>query len=187
MAHDASNSKKLTDLLCRWLAKETRGLLGGVVGGLIGGLIAFTAINYTGRLATLSSSDAISIANTYIVYTTFVIAAVALLLTIAGLIFTQHFAVEKESHIAHAFSCVLDVVRTNDEKAVILVQQAMENPRVVEYVSEALQAKISQEVDALKASAGARARNARQEADALNSMFDDLSAAKNGPKEQRDE
>lgn len=185
MPVEESKPSALTDLLCRWLAKETRGLLGGLVGGLIGGLIAFAIINHTGRLATVSASDAISIANTYIVYTTFVIAAVALLLTIAGLIFTQHFAVEKEAHIAHAFSSVLDVVRANDEKAVILVQQAMENPRVVEYVSEALQAKIHQEVDAWKANAGARVRDARKEAEALDSMFDDLSAGKNGQKEQK--
>jgi len=62
---------------------------------------SFSAINYVGRIATVNATDAVSIANTYIVYTTFVIAAVALLLTVAGLIFTQHFAVEKEAHIAH--------------------------------------------------------------------------------------
>ncbi len=169
----------------RWLAKETRGFLGGFVGGLIGGLFAFSLINYTGRLATVAAADAVSIANTYIVYTTFVIAAVALLLTIAGLIFTQNFAVEKESHIAHAFSSVLEIVRTDDEKAVLLVQQAMENPRVVEYVSEALSDKISEELASWKAKAGARMRDATQEAEAVDAMFGDLSAGKNGLKEPK--
>lgn len=169
-------------MLSRWLAKETRGFIGGLAGGLIGGLLAFAAINYTGRLATVGVSDAVSIANTYIVYTTFVIAAVALLLTIAGLIFTQHFAIEKETHIAHAFSSMLDVVRADDEKAVMLVQHAMENPRVVEYVSEALSDKIHQEISAWKADADARARDANTDTNALNAMFSDLSAGKNGPK-----
>lgn len=80
---------------------------------------------------------------------------------------------------------MLEVVRTNDEKAVALVKQAMKNTRVVEYVSEALQAKIIQEIDAWKASAGARARDARQEADALDSFIDDLSIGKNGQKEPK--
>lgn len=181
----AEKSLPLKTALCRWLAKETRGFIGGLVGGLIGGLLAFSAINYSGRLATVTVADAVSIANTYIVYTTFVIAAVALLLTVAGLIFTQHFAIEKEAHIAHAFSSVLEVVRSDDEKAVKLVQQAMENPRVIEYVSEALSAKIQQEVESWKASAGARARDATQEADALGAMFSDLSASKNGPRDPK--
>jgi len=181
----SDKSLPLQTVLCRWLAKETRGFIGGLTGGLIGGLFSFSAINYVGRIATVSATDAVSIANTYIVYTTFVIAAVALLLTVAGLIFTQHFAVEKEAHIAHAFSSVLEVVRSDDEKAVKFVQQAMENPRVIEYVSEALAAKIQQEVAACKASAGARARDANQEADALGAMFSDLSASKNGGKDTK--
>jgi len=122
----SDKSLPLQTVLCRWLAKETRGFIGGLTGGLIGGLFSFSAINYVGRIATVNATDAVSIANTYIVYTTFVIAAVALLLTVAGLIFTQHFAVEKEAHIAHAFSSVLEVVRSDDEKAVKFVQQAME-------------------------------------------------------------
>lgn len=170
------------DGFLRWLAKETKGFVGGVVGGLIGGLVAFAIVNHFGRLAAVSSSDAVSIANTYIVYTTFVIASVALLLTIAGLIFTQHFAVEKEMHIAHAFSCVLELVRSDDEKAIELVKHAMENPGVVQHVSEALQVKLQQEIDARRSNAGARADAALNEKAALDSMLlnSDISFAKNG-------
>lgn len=166
----------------RWLSKETKGFVGGVVGGLIGGLIAFAIVNHFGRLAVVSTSDAVSIANTYIVYTTFVIASVALLLTIAGLIFTQHFAVEKEMHIAHAFSCVLELVRSDDEKAIELVSHAMENPGVVQHVSEALQTKLQQEIDARRANAGARVNAALDEKFALDSMSlnSDISSGKNG-------
>lgn len=180
----AEKPSSLWSTFSRWLAKETRGFIGGLVGGLIGGLLAFSAINYFGKLGTVTTADAVSIANTYIVYTTFVIAAVALLLTIAGLIFTQHFAVEKEAHVAHAFSSVLEVVRSNDEKAVMLVQQAMENPRVVEYVSEALSQKLQQEIASCRANAGERARSASQEAETIDSMFSDL-ASKNGSKDKK--
>ncbi|PUA16805.1 hypothetical protein [Glaciimonas sp. PCH181] len=184
MGQEHSNNSIFKSILCKWLAKETRGFLGGLVGGLIGGLIAFAVVNHFGKSAgTISGSDAVSIANTYIVYTTFVIAAVAMLLTVAGLIFTQHFTVEKEAHIAHAFSCLLDIVRTDDEKAIMLIGKAMENPNVVQFVSDSLQVKILEEIQARKANADARAADAMNEAGAAESLSFNLLAstpAKNG-------
>lgn len=154
----------------------SRVLVSGLVGGAIGGLLAFATINYLSTTSAVGATDAVAIANTYIVYTTFVIAAVALLLTIAGLMFTQHFAIEKEAHIANAFSSLIEEMRTNDEKAVRVVQNAMENPRVVEYVSEALRDKIKQEIQARKSTVGQKAKDAKLDSEALDSFAKDLDA-----------
>ncbi|MFB9245228.1 hypothetical protein IV454_03890 [Massilia antarctica] len=170
-------------MFCRWLAKETRGFVGGAVGGLIGGLLAFLSINYFSRLGTVSGTDAVSIANTYIVYTTFVIAAVALLLTVAGLIFTQHFAIEKEAHMEHAFSAVLTLVQSDDGKAQKMIQHIMDNPAVIDYLSEALSQKIDQELASRRANADATSRDAAQQVKDIDLLSSDLSTNKHGPKD----
>ena len=167
---------KITQACLRWLAKDTRGFIGGVVGGLVGGLIGFAIFCIVGKNSITSGSDAIAVANTYIVYTTFVIAAVALLLTVAGLIFTQHFAIEKERHMANAFTSLLDIVRKEDEKAVNLVRTIMENPEVVEHVSGILQSKIVQELKLLRGRENARAQDAKQTCDDVDAFINDLEA-----------
>ena len=177
------NSSPATTRLSRWLATETRGFVGGLVGGSIGGLIAFLSINYFSRLAVVAGPDAVSIANTYIVYTTFVIAAVALLLTIAGLIFTQHLAVQKEAHMAEAFSAFLTLVRSDNEKAGKLIEQIMDNPAVIDRLSELLSGKIEQEIAVWKAGADAKLLDAAQHAAAVNSLSKDLSESKSNPKD----
>ena len=122
MAHQNSH---LNTLFARWLAKETRGLLGGLAGGVIGGVVAFTLINRFSATSLASGLDAISIANTYIVYSTLMIAAVAVFLTMAGLIFTQHFAMEKERHVADAFAALVDQMSRANGCAVQVVKEVM--------------------------------------------------------------
>lgn len=157
----------------RWFARETRGLLGGFCGGIAGSIVAFTAINRWSTPLTVASSDAVSIANTYIVYTTFVIAAVAAVLAIAGMIFSEHFAMEKDSHIENAFKALISQLATDEEKAVKFVKELMKNPGVVQSVSDSVEEKLSEIVARRKAEAGQRANDARNEKDAL----DDLQSA----------
>ncbi|KVC72368.1 hypothetical protein [Burkholderia ubonensis] len=158
--------------VARWFARETRGLLGGFCGGIVGSIVAFAAINRWSTPLTVASADSVSIANTYIVYTTFVIAAVAALLAIAGLIFTEHFSMEKDAHIENAFKALLAQLATDEEKAVKFVKELMKNPGVVQSVSDSVEEKLSEIVARRKAHAGQRANDARNEKDAL----DDLSS-----------
>lgn len=158
--------------VARWFARETRGLLGGFCGGIVGSIVAFTAINLWSTPLTVASADSVSIANTYIVYTTFVIAAVAAVLAIAGLIFSEHFSMEKDSHIENAFKALLAQLATDEEKAVKFVKELMKNPGVVQSVSDSVEGKLSEIVARRKADAGQRANDARNEKDAL----DDLSS-----------
>lgn len=150
------------------------GLAAGIVGGLIGGLVAFSAINCWTNIYKVASTDAVSIANTYIVYTTFVIAAVAAVLTIAGLIFTQHFSVEKEAHLANAFEALSDLVHDGEGRAVALGQEVMGHPDVIRYVEQLLRQKVTEELKRRQTIAEAKVANARAEADVVADLNIDL-------------
>jgi hypothetical protein len=139
MHHKDTHSKML---LGRWLAKETRGLLGGCVGGVIGGAVAFALINRFSSASRVNGADAISIANTYIVYSTFMIAAVAVFLTTAGLIFTQHFAMEKESCVADAFAALVGEMTSANGRAVEVVKEVMKNTEVIQHFEDQVREKL---------------------------------------------
>ncbi len=172
----------LAAALRRWLAAETRGLLGGLAGGAMGGAGAFAAINHFSSITLLGTADPVSIANTYIVYTTFVIAAVALFLTGAGFIFTQHFAMEKQMHMAHAFESLLADLAAANGMGLLLAQTAMKNPEVVQCVEENIVQKLDEVIQLRRAEAGHRESQARIERETLDIFADDLETADIGGK-----
>ena len=174
MAHENS---RLNTLLARWLAKETRGLLGGLAGGVIGGVVAFTLINRFSSASLASGVDAISIANTYIVYSTLMIAAVAVFLTMAGLIFTQHFAMEKERHVADAFAALVGEMSRTNGCAVEVVKEVMKNAEVVQHFDDQVKEKLREVMRAQLDNANQRKARARSERDALSRIASDLESA----------
>jgi hypothetical protein len=167
----------LNTLFARWLAKETRGLLGGLAGGVIGGVVAFTLINRFSANSPANGVDAISIANTYIVYSTLMIAAVAVFLTMAGLIFTQHFAMEKERHVADAFAALVDQMGRANGCAVQVVKEVMKNAEVVQHFEDQVKEKLREVMRAQLDNADQRKARARSERDALSRIASDLESA----------
>ena len=164
-------------LCSRWLARETRGLLGGLAGGVIGSMAAFALINQFASANAVASADAVSIANTYIVYSTLMITAVAVFLTAAGLIFAQHFAVEKERHIADAFSAlVAEMARTNG-CAVEVVKEVMKNAEVVQHFEDQVKEKLNEVMRARMDRADQRKAQALSERDSLSRIASDLENA----------
>jgi len=174
MAHQ---NARLNTLLSRWLAHETRGLLGGLAGGVVGGVVAFTSINRFSSTSLTSGADAISIANTYIVYSTLMIAAVAVFLTTAGLIFTQHFAIEKERHVADAFAALVGEMARTNGCAVEVVKEVMKNAEVVQHFDDQVKEKLREVMRAQLDGANQRKARARSEHDALSRIASDLESA----------
>jgi hypothetical protein len=170
-------SSRLITMLARWLAIETRGLLGGLAGGVVGGVVAFTLINGFSSTSLASDADAISIANTYIVYSTLMIAAVAVFLTMAGLIFTQHFAMEKERHVADAFAASVSEMAWTNGHAVAVVKEVMKNAEVVQHFDDQVKEKLREVVRAQLDNANLRKARARSEHDALSRIASDLESA----------
>lgn len=153
----------------------TWGLGAGMFGGLIGSLIAFTCINYFANVHTTEKADPVAIANTYIVYTTFVIAAVAAVLTLAGLIFSQHFATDKETHLAHAFDSLLELLKNDEKKAQAAAKQLIIHPDVVRFLEESLRDRVDAEIKRRSNAASTKLAHAKDEHDAVAQLNDELS------------
>ncbi|MBY8609920.1 hypothetical protein K7N18_34435 [Burkholderia arboris] len=164
----------------RWFAIETRGCVLGFLGGGVGALLAFTYLNYHYKGAGPVQGDPVSIANTYIVFTTFVITGVAVMLAVAGLIFTQHFSMEKEAHVEHAFGSLIQQIKAGDDKVIKLVEELMKNPDVVQYVSFHLNSKLEEMLETRLDDAGRRASDAQNEVSTLTKLRAGVSPGNNG-------
>jgi hypothetical protein len=154
----------------RWLAVETRGSIFGFFGGVIAALFAFALLNYHYKGAGAVQGDPVAIANTYIVFTTFIVTAVAVVLAVAGLIFTQHFSMEKEAHVDHAFAALVQQITNGEGKAIAFTNELMNNPEVVQHVRKMLDAKLDEQILSRFVAAEKTASNAKAEADQLASL-----------------
>lgn len=131
------------------------GLFSGIIGGLLSGAVSFSLINYLcSGIPRPAVADAVSIANTYIVFTTIIFVAITLFLTVAGLWFTQQFAASKELQIKHLMSEIESKLAENDEDiGVKLVDKAFANSDVSRHVQEILEAKFTELVKNFKENA----------------------------------
>ena len=128
------------------------GFFSGILGGLLSGAATFGVLNYFCTEVTRPSlSDAISIANTYIVFTTIIFVAITLFLAVAGLWFTQQFATSKELQIKHLISEIeTKLIENDDEVGIKLVDKVFTNPDVSRHVQEILELKLKQLVSNMK-------------------------------------
>src|SRR5260364_300119 len=96
----------------------------------MGGLLTFVLIHHYSAIdaSVGSSADVMSTANTYIVYSALIVTAVAAFMTIAGLIFTQHFSMEKERNLSRAYDTLIEELKIENEKAEKIMKEIMKNP-----------------------------------------------------------
>src|SRR5260364_37367 len=98
----------------RWFAEDARpntvrGLVSGFFGGAMGGLLTFVLIHHYSAIdASVGSS--------------------ADVMTIAGLIFTQHFSMEKERNLSRAYDTLIEELKIENEKAEKIMKEIMKNP-----------------------------------------------------------
>src|SRR5260363_177175 len=118
----------------RWFAEDARpntvrGLVSGFFGGAMGGLLTFVLIHHYSAIdaSVGSSADVMSTANTYIVYSALIVTAVAAFMTIAGLIFTQHFSMEKEGNLSRAYDTLIEELKIENEKAEKIMKEIIKN------------------------------------------------------------
>lgn len=122
------------------------GFFSGILGGLLAGAITFAALNYFATVVHHpAQSDAISIANTYIVFTTIIFVAITLFLAVAGLWFTQQFATSKEMQMKHLIAEIeAKLLANDDDMGVELINTAFGNAEVSQHVQGILESKVRQ-------------------------------------------
>nr|VFK79038.1 MAG: hypothetical protein BECKSD772D_GA0070982_103320 [Candidatus Kentron sp. SD] len=77
-------------------------LFNSYIAGVLGGITIILIpklFNYDDSSTNTSCSDVIAVANTYIVYTTFILVIIAILITLVGIWFSREFSLTKDKEI----------------------------------------------------------------------------------------
>lgn len=95
--------------------------------------------------------SAISIANTYIVFTTFIFVAFTVLLTIVGYVLAQTFSTNAVAHHSDAIEKIKDCISNDDEKATQVLEALLSSPQVQGKLSKVIREKVIEELEARRA------------------------------------
>jgi len=141
----------------------------------IGGFISFILLCYFTDFTTkIQLSDAISVANTYIVFTTIIFVGFSVLLAIAGFVFTQQFSVSKENQTVYLLSELEEKLKENkDDFGTKFIDNCIKNPDVNRHINTIFGAKIDQLIKE-------KAENLSKEQSAANALA--LKVKENGDK-----
>lgn len=112
------------------------------IAGFIGGSLSPWVFCWI-KSVSVEEPDAVSIANTYIVFTTIIFVAATVILTIMGYVFTHQFSNSKKKQVEELFDQLKEDFKANGEKSVLLVTEIMKNPDVVRHVQAVLAERIS--------------------------------------------
>lgn len=130
-----SKSKK-TNLL------QYTALCFGVVSiGFVGGFISNSVLYNLFSINYINAADAVSIANTYIVFTTIIFVCFTVLLAIAGIIYTHQVSITKNFHLQEIASEFLESIQNDDDKAVSFVKELLKNEEAKETILNAIRLK----------------------------------------------
>lgn len=115
--------------------------------GFAGGVLAFLFINWLCpffKVKVGSVSDAISVANTYIVFTTIIFVGFTVVLGLASYVFTQQFSATKESNEIRILEDLKVRLKDNESLSLSLIKIIMENEAVKSHVTVTLDSKVNQ-------------------------------------------
>ena len=111
-----------------------------------GGVIAFLFMHWLQPLSVKieGTGDAISVANTYIVFTTIIFVGFTVVLGIASYVFTQQFSASKETNEIRILEDLKIRLKDNESLSLNLIKIIMENEAVKAHVTDILESKVNQ-------------------------------------------
>lgn len=138
--------------------------------GFAGGFISPAFSNLFGSVKIDQAADALSIANTYIVFTTIIFVGFTVVLGVAGYVFTQQFSASKESQVKHLINELEERLRTNQDFGIGFIEKAVDNPDVIRHISCKLEDKIKELLKEKSNNKKQAATQAKNEADNLEEL-----------------
>lgn len=142
----------------------------------------FTAFIFTGLWSgplSATQGDPVSIANTYIVFTTIIFVGITLVIGLMGFVFTQQFAMAKEMQVEHLVAEIEDELRTNlNDRSIKLIDAALDNPDVQAHVAKKIESKFQQLMDEKVAGLKRMAKKSADEAAEAESVANMLNGGK---------
>lgn len=119
---------------------------------------------------TIASSDAVAIANTYIIFTTFIFIGVTVVLAVAGYVFTQQFSETKESQLRQLADELTKTSKVDEKLGVALINAILENSDVKRHIDNKLQEKLKELIQENMTQSKQVASQAKEEADTIASL-----------------
>lgn len=126
--------------------------------GFIGGCIAPWFIGWFGSIDRPTPSDAVAIANTYIVFTTIIFVGITVVLGIVGYVFTQQLAISRKNHELQVFEELEQKIINDEATGVKLANAIFQNTDVARHLNTIVMQKIDEIAARKVAEAGAAAK-----------------------------
>jgi len=121
--------------------------------GFIGGSLSPWVIGWIRSNTVPNPGDAVSIANTYIVFTTIIFVGVTLVVAIAGYVFSQQFAASKRSQENQIIEDLRDQIKTDEKLGIKLTNSILENPDTSRHIDMMITSKIGELIQEKKSDA----------------------------------
>lgn len=136
---DAKVKEKIID------AKTIITWVGSIALSYVGGYFFLTSWTYFYSPVSVPESDVLSIANTYIVFTTIIFVGFSVLLVVGGIFFSHQFSQSKEEQTVHLFNEMEQLLKENkDDFGNKFIDKALENIDVKRYLETKLNEKFEQ-------------------------------------------
>lgn len=138
--------------------------------GFAGGAITPWALGWINSATVGTPSDAVAIANTYIVFTTIIFVGVTVILAIVGYVFTQQFSATKESQLSQLVEELKSAAKTDEKLGIALINAMLENNDVKRHVDKKLQEKTDELILEAKANSKQALNKASEEVNAIENL-----------------
>lgn len=112
--------------------------------GFIGGCITPWFIGWFDPISRPSPSDAVAIANTYIVFTTIIFVGITVVLGIVGYVFTQQLAITRKNHERQIFEELEQKITNDEATGVKLANAIFQNSDVARHLNTIVIQKIDE-------------------------------------------
>ncbi|MCZ4331068.1 hypothetical protein [Castellaniella denitrificans] len=112
-----------------------------MLSGFLGAGLFMLILNWA-RPFGMAPSDAVSVANTYIVFTTLIFTGFAVAVGVMGYLFTQQFTATKHAQLAEALEDLCRKIATEEQKGTKLLESLMGNDDVRQHLDEMLKSKV---------------------------------------------
>lgn len=111
--------------------------------GFAGGFLYAPTMGWIRAVPLPQPNDAVAIANTYIVFTTFLFVGFTVVLAALGIVFSHHFSISKESQVHDLSEELKRQLQQDDHTATDIIKIILEDPRVIDRVDNLLSQKVA--------------------------------------------
>ena len=153
------------------MMKHAAKILASLLSGFAGGALVHWFMNWW-QATNVSPSDAVSIANTYIVFTTIIFVGITVVLAIAGYVLTQQLAANQETQEKQLIERLKEKLKTDEKIGIALAEAILDNPDVKMHLEEKLESKLNElKQEQSRATVGRKRRSTRPDAADLSSYI----------------